>query len=289
VKPLARALASARVMRVLELIFSRVPLLAALFFAVTRFNRRVAVICISRDDTDLVATGYDYLRRMGIRLHVFLDGSSAEASKADLEAMGIPFASLQANPARHVEALVETVSRQIESEWMLRLDNDELVNVHGLIETAIRTLLDDGTECFAIRRSWVLLRDGVPHVGESDFIGPDHQWRLFRHRRVRFHGRIHTPAFDPPDRAAYLSASSRLYHFDWVVRPEAYRREKVRFYATRAVDEPLLPSEPDVARERLKLARWYLPEDIDELELVPMRDPAAQKAASRFKEIAEAA
>jgi hypothetical protein len=283
---LARALARPRALRVLDYALSRVRPLAVIWFFLVRFDKRVSVICISKDNPALVATLFEYFKRLGIELHVFLDGGSTDSSKSELEAREIPFASLAPLDTHHVEALVEPAARAIETEWLIRLDNDELLNVHALIELSLRTLYERETDCFAIRRSWVLLHDGRPCVGESDFIGPDHQWRLVRHGKMRFHGRIHTPAFDPPEQAAYLTDPSRLYHFDWVVRSEAYRREKVAFYASVVVDEPQLPTEPDVASEEIKLGKWYLPEDNAEIDLAPMREPAAERAASRFKDLA---
>lgn len=263
-------------------VLTRVRPLAKLWFAVVRFNRRVTVLCIARDDADLISVANRYYQRLGIGLRVFLDDRSDELTMARLRGLGIDFEILPSEGAiDSVEALVGPAGERIETEWLLRMDNDELLNPHALVEASLRTFSKD-SDCFGIRRSWVLLSDGRPYVGDSDFLGPDWQWRLVRHHRVRFHGHLHTPGFEVPvGRNPTFNPRSRIYHFDWLLRSEAYRRRKVEMYVSE------LPERPETREE---LIRYYLPEDtIEELRLTPITESGAEDAVSELIDLGQLA
>jgi hypothetical protein len=275
---ISRALTDPRALRALNFVLSRAGPLRSLWFRLLRLGDRVTIVCISKDDPELIATVYEHHRRLGVGIWVVLDARSTERSKAVLDNRRIPYTSVE-NPEDYVEPLIGRISAQTKTEWLLVLNNDELLNLHALLEVSLRAAFDRVNDCLGIPRSWVLLRHGKPYVAESDFFGSDYQWRLIRHERVGFHGRIHTPGFEvPPGRSEVLTPASRMYHFDWVVRSEAYRREKIEFYAAK------LP------HTRQELFRYYLPEtSMDELELAPMRERGTRKAMSEYARHSDAA
>jgi hypothetical protein len=276
-----RALTHPRALGALSYVLARVRPLRRLWLRRTHFDHRVTVACIAKDDPELTATVYEHHRRLGVPVWIVLDGKSSEATREALRATGIDYTTVE-NPAPYVEPMLEAVAARTRTEWLLVLNNDELLNVHSLVEISLRVAFDQA-DCYAIHRSWVLLGDRGPCVADSDFLGPDYQWRLVKHGLVSFHGRIHTPGYDVPPRHDRLTSGSRMYHFDWVVRSEEYRRRKVDFYAETVVPIPEIPTEPDVPRERLKLAHLYLPEDVaDELRLSPLREPETDAAVSEF-------
>jgi hypothetical protein len=273
VTPSTRPLAP-RTQQVLSYLISRLRFLGALWFFITRMPSKVTVAYLSKDDPELVAIAYDYYKRLGIAIKVFLDDRTSGTSKTYLTRRGIPFQCV-ANPKDYVEPLYEKVAALVDTEWLMIVTNDELLNMHSLVETSLRVHFDKDKDCFAIPRSWILVRDGVPYIGRADFIGDDHQWRLVRHDAVRFHDKIHTPGFDLPDRTGLFMDRSRLYHFDWLVRSKENRKSKLDVY------EAKLPG----ARDRY--IKWYLPEDfIDDYDLDPMTEPAARKAVSEYKKLA---
>jgi glycosyltransferase involved in cell wall biosynthesis len=236
------------------------------------------LVLVSKDNPELVAIAYDYFKRLGVTLRVFLDDESTEQTKAALESRGIPFALVR-NPIQgSPEAGRERAAAACDTEWVLFIDNDELVNSRCLLEVSLRVLFDDEVGCYGIPRSWVLQREGRLYVGETDFIGDDYQYRLVKHREVRFHNELHTHGFDLPPRVEHLNAPSRFYHFDWAVRSEDDRRRKVDYYAE------LLPGTREAA------IRYYLPEESkDDLRLAPMAEPAAKAAVPRYLQLAKAA
>jgi hypothetical protein len=269
----ARALTRPPVLRAVTWVLTPVGPLRKLFFALMRFQSEVAIVYVSRDDPELIAVAYGYYRRLGITIRVFLDGESSERTDAYLEERGISFTRVRRPEAGDaVGPILGPVAAMTDTEWFLRMDNDELLNLHSLVELSILARFDNENDCFGIRRSWVLEQEGAMHVGDSDFLGDDYQWRLVRHRRVTFHGRVHTPGFDvPPGRNAVLTPASRLYHFDWVVRSLAYRQRKVDFY------EDQLPGTREL------LVRYYLPEEcMEDLKLTPIEEPAAESAVSEY-------
>lgn len=257
-------------------LLSRFTPLSAFWFFLTRFHKKITITYISKDAPVLLAIAYAYYKRLGITVRVFLDDQSSQSSLEYLEARDIPF-DLVVNPKDYVEPLYKEVSALLDTQWMLIITNDELLNVHSLIEISLRVHLNRDIDCFGISRAWIMLHEGMACVARADFMGPDYQYRLIRHRNVTFHDQIHTPGFDVPEKTAFLTEASCLYHFDWILRSRDHRQSKLDFYETK------LPGASDTYR------KWYLPEDFaEDFELHKMSDQAVVGAVSEYKELAGA-
>lgn len=134
------------------------------------------------------------------------------------------------NPGGIVEETIERLVSRCSNDWVLRLDDDELVSL-GLVRFIERILPTLDVDAVGIHRKWcrVNLDKGALEYSTNPHYGYDWQWRLFRKSTVGFNTRVHTPgiAFRTETRAPL---DGFIAHLDWVYRDYGYRRDKVARY-----------------------------------------------------------
>lgn len=134
------------------------------------------------------------------------------------------------NPGGIVEETIERLVEHCEAEWVLRIDDDEVISegVAGFIERYLPTLQVDAV---GMHRKWcrVNLMASCLEYSTCPIYGYDWQWRLFRKSGVEFTTRVHTPGIRfLTETRAPLDAF--IAHLDWVYHDFGYRCEKVARY-----------------------------------------------------------
>lgn len=134
------------------------------------------------------------------------------------------------NPGGIVEATIERLVKHCEAEWVLRIDDDEMISegVSTFIEHYLPTLRVDAV---GLHRKWcrVNLTASRMEYSTNPLYGYDWQWRLFRKSGVEFTTRVHTPGirFQTETRAPL---DAFIAHLDWVYHDFGYRSKKVARY-----------------------------------------------------------
>jgi hypothetical protein len=133
-----------------------------------------------------------------------------------------------------VESLLPSIVGQIDSDWILRLDDDELPTpaLLSFVDQAV-----DGPAGFSwgFPRAHFRYQPNGSLLQYSRFLplgplaGSDVQWRLFPKRQIRFDDSLHTPGIVAAE-ARQASSEAFIFHFDWVVRTLADRLEKIERY-----------------------------------------------------------
>ena len=100
---------------------------------------------------------------------------------------------------------------------------------------------------------------------------PDRQYRLFSPSKVTLCDAIHTPGFKFENHIE-APETATLFHFDWIVRSHAQRRQKMEGY------------DRQVLGGGAPLAGYYLPESkgIEWYDWTPVNDPLIIKAATHL-------
>jgi len=134
------------------------------------------------------------------------------------------------NPGGIVEHTIEMLVSHCSNDWILRLDDDELVSL-GLIDFLEKHLLTLSVDAVGIHRKWcrVNLKSSSLEYSTNPLYGYDWQWRLFRKDKIGFNTNVHTPgiSFQTETKAPL---EGFIVHLDWVYRDFGYRREKVARY-----------------------------------------------------------
>jgi hypothetical protein len=134
------------------------------------------------------------------------------------EARGIAF----------VEQALAWLNDQCTGDWILRLDDDELLSA-GLIEALPRLMRDRQITHYWLRRRWIVGRNQAQWLADPPW-WPDWQLRLFRNipSIVRVPGQLHS-SYVVQGEARYVYEGA-IYHYDLVYHPLAQRQQKIERY-----------------------------------------------------------
>ncbi len=133
------------------------------------------------------------------------------------------------NPHGIIEPHVATLVGECTADWVLRLDDDEVLCSSFSIEQLPAEVVQD-FDLIGLPRPWLINRQPAYFVGtggHDSVINP--QYRLMRRRADwTFTGEIHTPGFQM--KPAWESPTFFIYHLDLVDRSAVYRRRKYKRY-----------------------------------------------------------
>jgi hypothetical protein len=214
--------------------------------------------------------------RLGVSPLYIVDGRSTDNS---IEILLERDARIMIARGEHprVESMMTKVVKQLDCEWILRFDDDELPS-RGLIDWVRDNLQEMKADIVGFWRLWVYYAQATDEWMTTDMRvpygdwGPDRQYRLFRREAVELTDHIHTPGFILKGELI-APKQAVMYHFDWVVRDYDERMLKLARYNAQY---------PDAGNSQ-KMA--YLPEDHDigvyEVVLLGDRDIESASAALR--------
>jgi len=133
------------------------------------------------------------------------------------------------NPQGYIEPHIKTLVERCTGDWVLRLDDDELMSTNFCLEEIQREVLDE-FDLIGFPRPWIVNIDPAYYVGTGREV-----WELIPQYRLMkrsapwiFTPQIHTPGFEM--RPAYEVSDMFLYHTILVDQPLEVRRRKYDFY-----------------------------------------------------------
>ena len=167
-----------------------------------------------------------YYRRMGVSPVIFVDAKSTDDTFG-VASRSCEHVHLTDNPGEWVECMIEHISRSVATEWVLRIDDDELPS-RAILEMCGAGLSGVAQPIVSFpRRNCGLTRcRQFAFDGRSD---EDRQFRLYRVNEVQYSTAIHTPALII-ERSVKMVNPHFLIHFDWAVHSYEERKSKVDRY-----------------------------------------------------------
>jgi hypothetical protein len=197
------------------------------------FGARVRLVIPTVNSEPWLGHFLDFYRDAGIKPLYAVDHRTSDGTRELIGRYGFPIIEAYGDEAR-IEALLPSIVAQVETPWILRLDDDELPTAK-LLEFA-DTAPDSGpATAYSFPRANLRYNTASRRLERSYFFpfGPegrlDRQWRLFQAKKVVYQSDLHTPGFivgqgEPAPDDAYL------LHFDWVLRSRRARERKFARY-----------------------------------------------------------
>ena len=172
-----------------------------------------------------------YAQELVVPVTVFVDNKS-EDDTLNVAMTHADRAVVIRNEHTRVGEIIEAMSRQCTTPWVLRIDDDELPSVAMMdfVRDAIRT---DAVDAYCFPRYECAVSPDGNLLRHTSFNPAAHkQWRLYRADRVRYRTTGHTPGFyleglaladnTPPEAA--------MIHLDWAVHSIERRKSKIERY-----------------------------------------------------------
>jgi hypothetical protein len=213
-------------------------------------------------------------RRLGLQPRYFIDERSSRLYRK-LAGWLLSETSTLRGTAAHLEPMLPEIVEACASEWILRVDDDEIPSA-ALVHWLKQSLRVIDRRVVAIPRRALMFHgedlfftDKIPNLGRQDY-----QFRLFRREGIKFTSQIHTAGIEFAEGdIAYAPDECCLYHFDWIVRDHRERASKLKTY------ESIRAGTEDFFRPQ------YLPEELDLISysFEPVVDPEVITLAKHLR------
>lgn len=133
------------------------------------------------------------------------------------------------NPEGYVEPHIQTLFEKCSGDWVLRLDDDELISTNFSLEAIPAKVLNE-FDLLGLPRAWMVNASPDFYIGTGQTraeLVP--QFRLMkRSAQWNFIKRIHTPGFEM--KPAFVVPDMFIYHLNLLDRPFDDRKRKFDFY-----------------------------------------------------------
>ncbi len=193
------------------------------------------------EETDALAFSHYYFAALGLQPIYALDSKRIQR-RAEVENLLGCEVAIYENPGACIEASYDRLAALSPTDWILRVDCDEMPNAEMLAYCASFVARPTDAYCGFDRDD--LLWRGT-HLERLKYapLFVDTQFRLFNSTKVQFLSRIHTPGFRVPKwKLPFVPiwnapSRARLYHLQRVFITQAQRVEKLARYNRSGQDE----------------------------------------------------
>lgn len=186
----------------------------------------------TRDGAGWLAPFHRGYQRLGIRPLYILDARTVDDSRAILSGLGCDVMEVVAEHDRGEDVLWRGVPTVADTEWLLRIDDDEMPS-RGLLDWIVQDGMHRTEPVLYVscRQYWLggysRMEPFYFNHSRPDFLMP--QPRLFRPGQVRFTNALHTAGV-LPDGVGWGPPDAYFLHLDWLVRDLAARQAKLARY-----------------------------------------------------------
>ncbi|MEZ3159102.1 polysaccharide pyruvyl transferase family protein [Microbacterium sp. BWT-B31] len=194
----------------------------------------VTIVIPTLDSAAYLDIVLDHWRSLtDLPVHVFVDGKSVDETAA-VARKHAAHVHVVHNPDSVVEGLIGAVSRQLDTPWVLRFDDDELPTP-ALLRFVREAIGSEEVDAWAFPRYESAVSPDGALLLSTRFDPFEHrQWRLYRRDRVSYVSTIHTPGFDTDGlRLQTAPAEAAMVHLQWAVTDAQRRSAKVERYDRR--------------------------------------------------------
>ena len=195
---------------------------------------QVRFVVVTKNSARWFGLMLDQYRALNVDPFVMLDQSSDDGTEDVLARRNVDFVKVSADLPR-VESLIRLIPDHVQSEWVVRLDDDELPS-RTLCEWLDARLSGVDKNVVGFQRRWLRLApDGSCEYSRHPLIVSrigimDVQFRLFRPAHVQYRSDIHSPGFYVPKGSPVAPLKTYIAHFAWLVRSAGERRLQVEDY-----------------------------------------------------------
>ena len=186
------------------------------------------------EETDALVFSNFYFSKLGLQPIYALD-SKRLSRRAEVEKLLNRTVAIYENPGNCIEASYQNLASLSPTDWLLRIDCDEVPN-HAILQYCANFVTYPTDAYCGFDRDDLIWREG--HVEKIKYapLFVDTQFRLFNRSRVKFLSRIHAPGFHVPKwKLPFLPGwnaprAARLYHLQRIFITPEQREEKLARY-----------------------------------------------------------
>ena len=193
------------------------------------------------EETDALTFSNFYFNKLGLHPIYALD-SKRISRRAEVEKLLGRSVAIYENPGNCIEASYQNLAALSSTDWVLRIDCDEIPN-QAMLEHCARFTMHPTDAYCGFNRDDLIWRD--THFERLNYapLFVDTQFRLFNRTKVKFLNRIHTPGFHVPKwKLPFLPdwnapRKARLYHLQRVFITPQQRAAKLARYNAAGQDQ----------------------------------------------------
>jgi glycosyltransferase involved in cell wall biosynthesis len=168
----------------------------------------------------------------GFPVTVFVDDGSEDNTFAVAKRSAATVVPIS-NPRHFIaEGLIEEMSDQCRTKWMLRVDDDELPTL-AMMEFVRQTIWEARTLAYGFLRNQCAVSRSERLLNCTEISPVAHrQWRLYQPAKMNYVRGVHTPGFkwDGSLKESHAPSEASMIHLDWAVHSYEQRKRKVERY-----------------------------------------------------------
>lgn len=186
------------------------------------------------EETEALAFANFYYQVLGVT-PIFVLDSKRSTRRAEVEKLLGRTVTIYENPGNCIEASYAQLAGLSPTDWVLRIDCDEVPNT-ALLAHAAKFVNHPSDIYCAYDRDDLIWRESHFEKLKYKPLFVDSQFRLFDRRKVTFNHHIHTPGFKVPKwKIPFLPGwnaprDARIYHLQRVFITQQQRTEKLTRY-----------------------------------------------------------
>lgn len=193
-------------------------------------NHQLRIVIPTMNSQDYLETTLSYYRDIGLPVTVIVDSKSADETELIARTCAKEVVLIH-NSSNVVEGMIQELSLKFETQWILRIDDDELPSIPML--NFVATMLDN-EKIHAVgfpRKQCAVSKKGFIKSSKLHSASSHTQWRMYKPAFVNYRSDIHTPGFSPLSEQSIIAPQECfMIHLDWSLHTYQNRLAKINRY-----------------------------------------------------------
>jgi hypothetical protein len=195
------------------------------------------IVITTRDSARWIERVLDWYRQNNLEPLFIVDARTKDTTRDLIEDYGFSFKEFLPRGDYPEAGLLEFGAQQSDTDWILRLDDDELPNL-SLLDWVRKTGVKSKNQCWFISRrelffnkNQILFSRSIgkyPLAEHPDKLHP--VARLYHRKRISFLEEIHTTGLKDILLYDFAPDKNFIIHFNCLIHPFKYRLKKLEFF-----------------------------------------------------------
>jgi len=205
----------------------------------TNFGSKVTLVVPTINSEPFLDHVIDFYADLGVPVVFAVDCRTSDGTRSLLTRKAADFIEVS-GAHRRVESLFADIVAKINTDWILRLDDDELPTP-SMLNFVNKTAELSVNVVYGFPLANFQFNSQTNEIQYSQFLpftpigGKNLKYRLFKREDFSPDDRLHTAGLVPKDPQS-APPDAFIFHFDWVLRSRPQRLEKLRSYQTQDFD-----------------------------------------------------
>jgi len=191
---------------------------------------RISIIIPTMNSEPYIELMLKYYHDLGVVVHVLVDSKTTDRTFEVAKRYASP-QIMDNNTSVIPDDVMEEISKKAGTDWVLRLDDDEIPS-RAMLDFVFKIIAFDDIDVVGFRRyQCAVAKSGVVLFSQEHDSETHRQWRLYRPQRMDFVKRIHSPGFRRNrQRSIKAPDDAFMIHLDWAVHSYEERLVKINRY-----------------------------------------------------------